>query len=283
LRAKARELREERKKLVVDAQALPTNTKEERAKVEKMLDDADALKSRIDLLERADTANEEFSGTGSGAPPAGQPGAGGSDDPEVAKKASERHRRAFVNYLRYGMRARPELAKPIRGITKEDRAILWPTGHSENFSESDLENINNELVHAGRSDLDRGELRESWHTNLAGADGCGCEGQGAQRARCSDSAVIPIQFCSSRSHSHKTGHLVVVRCTGARQTGIIATAGRPVEFLQCKVRRPFRCRPCDDAVLPWNVLWYTANNDPLGHGHCSNGGVAVRGGPRMED
>jgi HK97 family phage major capsid protein len=99
---KSRELREKRKKLVTDAQALIRKdgvTKEDRDNFDRIMADADALLTDIERHERADRVEEEF--RGAGAPPAGQP-AGGADDPEAIKERTDRERRAFNRLLRFG-------------------------------------------------------------------------------------------------------------------------------------------------------------------------------------
>lgn len=134
---KARALREERFKLVKDAQALPTETKEQRAIISKMFDDADELKSQYELLERADTADAEFRGRN--APPAGQPNGGGAaDEVEQEKRDRARHHKAWTNYMKFGLHSRPNLPTPIRGVSEEDRSILMPTARKVELEARDM-------------------------------------------------------------------------------------------------------------------------------------------------
>jgi HK97 family phage major capsid protein len=135
--SKAREYREQRMKLVKDAQALPDGTKEERAIITRMLDDAEGLKSRIDLLERAETADAEFR-TGSGAPPNDRTNAEGEVDVEAEKRTKARHHKAWSNYMKYGLHERPNLPTPIQGIGAEDRAILMPTAKTVKLEARDM-------------------------------------------------------------------------------------------------------------------------------------------------
>jgi HK97 family phage major capsid protein len=116
--SKARELREQRKKLVVQAQDLankPDNTKEDRASAQTMLNDADELKTQIDLLERADVASNEF--TDRTPPPAAQPGTeNGTKDTKEQRTAA--HAKAFRSYLQHG---RDEMPAEERKLLTEFR------------------------------------------------------------------------------------------------------------------------------------------------------------------
>lgn len=110
LLSKARELREERMKLVQSAHALLNGEKqitaETRAKFDQMMQDADSMKADIDRFEKAEAAVEGRSG----APPSGR--VDGAPDP--AKEREERHKKLFRSYLIHGM----------QGMDFEDRAAL---------------------------------------------------------------------------------------------------------------------------------------------------------------
>lgn len=115
--AKARELREQRAKLVKDAQAIFDQkeiTKEDRAKFDAMMSDADELKADIDRLERSTASVKEIA-----APPASRVDGGAAATPDEAarqKRYREVWRRAmcFDGPREYG----------FRGISAEDRSFL---------------------------------------------------------------------------------------------------------------------------------------------------------------
>ena len=109
----ARQLREQRFKLVQDAQALVKDgfTPELRVKWDKMMADADALKADIDRLERADALETELRGS---APPSGQ-----IVDPNNLK-AEERQKKeaaAFRAFLLRGNRLSDEERSLLREQT----------------------------------------------------------------------------------------------------------------------------------------------------------------------
>ena len=121
--SKARELREQRKKICEQANAVLDNnqlTAEERNKqFDTMMADADRLKTDIDRHERLETLEAEMRGTS--APPNGQPD-GGVDEPEIGKERERRYREAWARCMQFGFDAKPHLR--IRGISHEDRALL---------------------------------------------------------------------------------------------------------------------------------------------------------------
>ncbi len=110
LLSKARELREERMKLVKSAHALleaeKNITGETRSKFDQMMKDADGMKADIDRFEMVEAAIEDRGA----APPNGRPG--GASDP--AREKEERHRKLFRSYLINGM----------GGMDFEDRMAL---------------------------------------------------------------------------------------------------------------------------------------------------------------
>jgi HK97 family phage major capsid protein len=108
----ARQLREQRAKLVNDAQALlsanQTLSAEQRTQFDKMMADADLLKADIDRYERIETVEAE----GRSAPPAARPdGVLSGMKPE---ERANRHRAAYRNYLKFG----------IQDLSSDDRAIM---------------------------------------------------------------------------------------------------------------------------------------------------------------
>lgn len=120
--SKARELREERGRLVAQMQALPLDTVEQRAAVNVMINDIDVLKSKIDTLERVELFSTET--RASGAPP------NGGIDPNLTDEAREkleqsRFHKAWVNSMRFGLQQRmTSQGKMILGIGPEDQAVL---------------------------------------------------------------------------------------------------------------------------------------------------------------
>jgi HK97 family phage major capsid protein len=97
----SRELREQRAKLVADAQALiPTSgsmTAENRTKFDAMIADADALKADIDRVERADALSTEIRAV--------RPPEQNIDTRNTASQAAEFEQRAFSTYVRQGISA----------------------------------------------------------------------------------------------------------------------------------------------------------------------------------
>jgi HK97 family phage major capsid protein len=100
--SKIKELKEQRTKLLLDAQKLATKkdvTKEEREQVKTMLADVELLEQGIAIEDRvAKDAAEQRS---NGRPPRAQPGEGttATDETRAAEKA------AFVDYLKFGTRS----------------------------------------------------------------------------------------------------------------------------------------------------------------------------------
>ncbi len=121
---KARQLREERKRLSVQAFELankPNNTKEDRTAANKMYDEVDDLLAQINLLERADTIDTEHRGNG-GRPPNDQIDHGGSDDPV---KVEKRKYDAWVRYMKFGWSPRNTgSGHHMPGISGDDQALL---------------------------------------------------------------------------------------------------------------------------------------------------------------
>ena len=122
--SQARELREQRKKLAVDAQALankPGATKEDRQNANNMLDDAAALMTQIEVLERADATLEEFRT----APPEQQP-AGGPVNEEDRKKAEiKAYHAAWTKAMKYGVNSRPTAqGLHITGVDQATKEVL---------------------------------------------------------------------------------------------------------------------------------------------------------------
>lgn len=115
----ARELRERRKKLCEDANAVlgsTEGTKQERnAKFDQMMKDADELKADIDRIERAEAALTEMR---TGAPPNPQPGAGQGDDAEARRK---NYAAAFRSYLLFGSK---EEGGVVGRMPEEHRKLL---------------------------------------------------------------------------------------------------------------------------------------------------------------
>lgn len=115
--SKAREMREQRKKLVTDAQALISRdglTKEDREKFDKMMTDADALKADIDRIEQAEEAAAQLRS----APPENKPNGGNSEEEKAEK--DKKFAKAFRNYLKHGLTAN----SIDRGISDEERGLL---------------------------------------------------------------------------------------------------------------------------------------------------------------
>jgi len=113
---KARELREQRAKLVADAQAIfgkEARTAEDTAKFDTMMVAADALKLDIDRVERMDTAIAETRTTGM--PPAGQVTGGGDDTARQAR---------FAQVWTRAMKFDGPAQFGFRGISAEDATFM---------------------------------------------------------------------------------------------------------------------------------------------------------------
>jgi HK97 family phage major capsid protein len=78
------------------------------------------LKTRIDRIERLSGLEQETRQTGR--PPAGQPGAGGADSPEIAQQREAKYRSAWARCMQHGLESNP--MRGIRGVNEEDRATL---------------------------------------------------------------------------------------------------------------------------------------------------------------
>lgn len=110
--SKARELREQRMKLVKDAHALLDKneiTAEDRSNFDKMMADADVLKADIDRFEKVEAEVRT-------APPAGKLN-GGTENPEERQKK-------FREVWRRAMKHEGPAEFGFRGISAEDRALL---------------------------------------------------------------------------------------------------------------------------------------------------------------
>ena len=99
--SKIKELKEQRTKLLLDAQKLVTKkdvTKEDRAQSAAMVADVDLIDEQIALEERI--AKDQSEQRSAGRPPRSQPGEGttAADETRAAEKA------AFTDYLKYGKR-----------------------------------------------------------------------------------------------------------------------------------------------------------------------------------
>ena len=115
---KARELREQRAKLVGDAQAIfdkETRTAEDNAKFDKMMADADALKVDIDRMERVEAAVAETRATGK--PPAAQIGATGDDVAAIQEYRAAEHR--------HGIKAMEAVRPEVRRVVERTNAQYW--------------------------------------------------------------------------------------------------------------------------------------------------------------
>ena len=118
---RTKQMREERKALVLQAQALIPAvgqkwTDENRAKYDGMMADANLQMQDIERIELSERAAAEF---GTVAPPNGQPG--GADDEATAKARNEALKRAHNKYLRFGQAA----------LSAEDRQHIRFTGHAD--------------------------------------------------------------------------------------------------------------------------------------------------------
>lgn len=126
--SKAREMREERAKLVAEAQKLITDSKEKRLgkedseKFERMMADADALKVSIDQIERVEAADKELRET---TKPAEAAIVRAGDDNQLAetrKKQEEVENRAFRTFLYDGPSALTvEERKALKNYTATER------------------------------------------------------------------------------------------------------------------------------------------------------------------
>jgi HK97 family phage major capsid protein len=118
--SKIKELKEQRTKLLLDAQKLATKkdvTKEEREQVKTMLADIELLEQGIAIEDRvAKDAAEQRS---NGRPPRAQPGEGttATDETRAAEKA------AFVDYIKYGKRDSSVL-RETRDLTTGNTGVV---------------------------------------------------------------------------------------------------------------------------------------------------------------
>lgn len=115
--SKARQMREDRKKVVTDAQGLigPKGfaNQEDRQKFDLMMKDADKMLEDIERIEKVEAAEAEIRT----APPEGRPGSNPTEDPEADQK---KYRSAFRSYLKNGF----QRSQFERGVTSEERDIL---------------------------------------------------------------------------------------------------------------------------------------------------------------
>jgi HK97 family phage major capsid protein len=117
---KIKELKEQRTKLLLDAQKLVTKkdvTKEERAQSAAMVADVDLIDEQIALEERI--AKDQAEQRSAGRPPRAQPGEGtaATDETRAAEKA------AFVDYIKYGTRNTAVL-KEQRDLTTGNTGVV---------------------------------------------------------------------------------------------------------------------------------------------------------------
>jgi HK97 family phage major capsid protein len=114
-----RELREKRAKLIADAQVILRNVKhtsEDVTNANKMLDDADVIKSEYEAVERGAAMDEEIRSTR----PISQPIPGAIDTPE-SRKAAETE--AFRNYIVSG-KVSTENIRNLRSYNKTTASVV---------------------------------------------------------------------------------------------------------------------------------------------------------------
>ena len=151
--SQARELREQRKKLAVDAQALANKqgaTKEDRQSAKKMLDDADALMTEIEVLERADASLEEFR---TAPPEVLQPAAGGAVSDEERKKQEDKaYHAAWLKTMKFGFRPRATAqGQHILGVDQATQDIV--NRRSRGMSPELRAELNAQLRALGQSEV----------------------------------------------------------------------------------------------------------------------------------
>jgi HK97 family phage major capsid protein len=120
--ARLAELQEKRNKIMTDATALARKegvTAEERTQVTAMLADVDVLEADIAVEERLAKHEEERAKESRShkAPPRGNPGEGGSDDP---KEREKRERQAWDQFVRFG---RSGMQDELRSFLPERRDL----------------------------------------------------------------------------------------------------------------------------------------------------------------
>jgi HK97 family phage major capsid protein len=123
-----KELRDKRNKLMADAQALvlkPEVTAEDRTKFDAMLVEVDTIEADITRMERVEKFNADQ--RSSVTPPRPQPGAGVDDTPE---KRTAAEKRAFDNYVRYGVTDATYLRSAMPLTAVETRDLGTVTGGS---------------------------------------------------------------------------------------------------------------------------------------------------------
>jgi HK97 family phage major capsid protein len=114
-----RELREKRAKLIADAQVILRNekrTSEDVSNTNKMLDDADAIKTEYEAVERADAMDAETRSTR----PSNAPLPGNIDSPECRKAAQTE---AFRNYIVSG-KVSAESIRNLRSYNKTTASVV---------------------------------------------------------------------------------------------------------------------------------------------------------------
>ena len=115
---KARELREQRAKLVADARAIfdkETRTAEDTAKFDTMMASADALKLDIDRIERVEAAVKETRATGK--PPAGQIEGNADDVAHLQEYRAAEHR--------HGVKALEVVRPEVRRVVERSNEQYW--------------------------------------------------------------------------------------------------------------------------------------------------------------
>lgn len=121
---KARQLREQRKKIIIDAQALANKegvTADELANVDRMILDEKRMKAEIDRLEALDASAAEFR---TNAPPNEQI-AGQLTEEQREKQEETAYSKAWINWLKYGWDAKPNTrGQRFRGISTKEKEIL---------------------------------------------------------------------------------------------------------------------------------------------------------------
>lgn len=145
--SKARVLREERKKLVLDAQTLANKdgvTADELSQVDRMITDERRMMSEITRLEALDSSASEFR---TNAPPDAQL-TGSLTEEETTKRENEADHKAWLNYMRLGWQYKPTSSgHEIRGINQVDQTRLVQARNRAliNVDPKLMEAINREL------------------------------------------------------------------------------------------------------------------------------------------
>jgi HK97 family phage major capsid protein len=129
---RSKELRQERTKLVADAQALLNGqvTAEQRSKFDRMMADAEVMKGDIDRIEKLDEMAEELRSTVT--PPNAQVGGVETADAKAVEARSKKHAAAFRSYLLSGdasqMREFRDNTSPMSVGTAANGGYFVPQG-----------------------------------------------------------------------------------------------------------------------------------------------------------